>query len=312
MKFSILIPLYNKAQSITSTIQCVQNQTYTDWEIVVVDGYSSDGSLEIIKELAKSDERIHVFMQENRRGVTPARNESVAHAQYNLLAFLDADDYWEPEYLENMAKLIKDYPNAGIWGTNYGTIENGVKKQNTTLFPSHRGVIENPWIKGNPYWTSAIVISREAFDKVGGFDNRIIYGEDIDLWYRIMLHNECVYEDKVFSYYRIDAENRACNHVFPLEIHIPYYIEKYSEDRKNNKDFRRFFDLMMLYRLYPYCFEKKYKKEVKRLLKHIDFSLQKRSMRLRFCFPSLYRWIRKMKGVKEEKLENYQGGSILK
>lgn len=69
---------------------------------------------------------------------------------------------------------------------------------------------------------------------------------------------------------------------------------------------------MMLYRLYPYCFEKKYKKDIKKLLAQIDFSLQKRSMSLRFCFPSLYRWFREMRGVKEEKLENYQGGSILK
>lgn len=308
---SVLIPLYNKAESIENTIRCVQQQSFKDWEIVVVEGHSTDGSLEIIKKLAEEDSRISVFMQENRKGVTPARNESVMHAKSNFLAFLDADDYWEPNYLETMVNLIKDFPNAGIWGMNYGTIVNGIKQQNISSYQNLRGVIENPWIKGNPYWTSAILISREAFDRVGGFDNRIIYGEDIDLWYRIMLTSTCVYEDKVLSYYRLDAENRACNNVFPLQIHIPFYIDKYKEYRENNVDFRRFFDLMMLYRIYPYCFEKKYKKDIKKLLKQIDFSLQKRSMKLRFYFPYLYRFFRTIKGIKEEKLGAYQGASHL-
>ena len=309
---SVLIPLYNKAESIENTIRCVQQQSYKEWEIVVVEGHSTDGSLEIIKRLAKEDNRISVFMQENRKGVTPARNESVLHAKYNLLAFLDADDYWEPDYLQNMVNLINDFPDAGIWGMNYGIIKNGIKQDNATQYNGLRGVIENPWIKGNPYWTSAIVISREAFDRVGGFDNRIIYGEDIDLWYRIMLTCTCVYEDKVLSYYRLDAENRACNHVFPLQIHIPFYIDKYKKYRDENVDFRRFFDLMMLYRLYPYCFEKKYMKDIKKLLAQIDFSLQKRSMKLRFSFPFLYKLVRFIRGLREEKLEEYQGGSSLK
>nr|HPG55738.1 glycosyltransferase [Candidatus Enterocola sp.] len=74
---SIVIPLYNKAQSIANTIRCIQQQTYQDFEVVVIEGWSTDGSTELIHQLAAQDTRIHVLMQQNRKGVTPARNEGV-------------------------------------------------------------------------------------------------------------------------------------------------------------------------------------------------------------------------------------------
>ena len=117
---SIVIPLYNKAKSIEKTVRCIQAQTYQDFEVVVVEGWSTDGSTEIIHRLAEEDPRIHVLMQQNRHGVTPARNESVEAAVSEHIAFLDADDYWEPTHLEQLVKLIEDYPNAGIWGLGHG------------------------------------------------------------------------------------------------------------------------------------------------------------------------------------------------
>lgn len=309
MKLSIVIPLYNKAQSIRQTIECIQKQTCQDWEIVIVDGYSKDGSLELVQALAQEDARIHIFMQENRRGVTPARNESVEHSQYEHIVFMDADDYWENTYLESLVSLIEEFPQCGIWGMGYGTMVGEKKYPNSSK--TYRGMLpDSPWKEwGCPYWTSATAISKTAFKTVGGFDNRIIYGEDIDLWYRIMLNCPCALDTtKVLSFYRIDAENRACNHVFPLKLHIPYYIEKYADYRAANADFRKFYDLQMLYRLYPYCFEKEYKDDVARISKQIDFSLQKKSMRFRFSFPRVYRLYTRLKGNKEQTLDKYEGG----
>lgn len=308
---SIVIPLYNKAQSIENTIRCIHAQTYQDYEIVVVDGWSKDGSLEIIQGLAAADDRIHVLMQQNRHGVTPARNESIEAAKNERIAFIDADDYWEPTYLETLVQLMDDYPQAGIWGLNFGTMVETEKRPHIpSLYPGHRGIIDNPWIKGSPFWTSATGISKKAFEKVGGFDNRIIYGEDIDLWYRLMLEFPCVYEDKVLSYYRIDAENRACEHTFPLKIHVPYYIDKYSAYREANKDFRRYFDQECLYRLYPYVLNGQDKKELKQCLAPIDWSLQKKSLRFRFRFPHLYNIYRRLRGRGDRELEEYTGGRM--
>ncbi len=308
---SIVIPLYNKAQSIEHTIRCIQAQTYKDFEIVVVDGWSTDGSLEIIQRLAKEDKRIRVLMQQDRHGVTPARNESIAAASSERIAFIDADDYWEPTYLATLVRLMDDYPEAGLWGLNHGTLVGTTKRPDASLYPGLRGIIANPWILGSPYWTGAVGISKAAFEQVGGFDNRIIYGEDIDLWYRLMLEYPCAYDDQVLSYYRQDAENRACNHTFPLKIHIPYYIDKYAAYRATNADFRRFFDLQCLYRLYPYALAGEQKEELRRSLAPIDWSLQKRSMRFRFRFPRIYDLYRRLRGRGERQLAAYSGGSML-
>ena len=311
MTLSIVIPLYNKAQSIAQTIACIKSQTYQDWEIIIVDGYSQDGSLKIVQELAATDERIHIYMQENRRGVTPARNESVMHARYEHIVFMDADDYWEENYLEHMVALIQDYPDCGIWGIAHGIMVGDKKVPDQRFASPYRGILpESPWVEwGCPFWTSATAISKTAFEKVGGFDNRIIYGEDIDLWWRIMLNYRAALDsNEVLSYYRVDAENRACNHVFPLKLHIPYYIEKYQAYREANSDFRRFYDTQMLYRLFPYCFEKQYSKDVKRITKQIDFSLQKKSMRIRFACPRLYRLYMYAKGYRAQKMDAYSGG----
>lgn len=288
---SVAIPLFNKALSIESTIRCIQAQTVQDLEVVVVEGGSTDGSLDIIKRLAAEDPRIRLLMQQDRRGVTPARNESVAAARSEHIAFLDADDYWAPDYLESMLRLIADYPDANIWGLGYGvqrdTPEGPVRQAVTGSF---RGVREHPWTDGLTYWTGATAISREAFDRVGGFDNSIIFGEDIDLWWRLMLDGSAVYDNTCApAFYRLDAENRACLKAWKPELNIPFHIDKYAEARAANKEFRAFFDYQMLYRLWPYAGKKEYRKALRGVLRQIDFSLQKPSLRWRFVFPRLYR-----------------------
>ena len=293
---SIVIPLYNKAQSIANTIRCIQQQTFQDFEVVVIEGWSTDGSTELIHQLAAQDMRIRVLMQQNRKGVTPARNEGVQAANYEYIAFIDADDYWEPTYLETLVKLMHDFPTAGIWGFSYGIMTGSDKTLNKAIIPAQfRGVLENPWVYGCPYWTGATGVSKSAVEHIGGFDNQVIYGEDLDLWYRLMLNFPAVYEDKVLSYYRVDAENRAMNNVIPFEKHLPFFIEKYATYRAENRDFRRYFDLQCLYRLYPYVLMPEYRADLRRVLRQIDFSQQKLSMRLRFCFPRLYNFYLKIK-----------------
>lgn len=288
---SVIIPLFNKEKSIYSTLQSVCNQSYTDFEIVVVDDGSTDSSAAIAESF--QDSRIRVVRKSNG-GVCSARNRGIQEAKGIVIALLDADDYWEPDYLETLVRLIDDYPQAGLWGLNFGTMVGDVKYRNSfSLYPGFRGIIDNPWLKGNPYCSSAIAISKMAFDTVGGFDTRIKCGEDLDMWYRLMLEFPCAYEDMVLSYYRVDAENRAMERTIPLTANIPYFISKYSDYRAANRDFRKYFDMQCLYRLFPYAVNGKNREELKQCLSYIDWSLQKWSMRLRFRIPHLYNMYRK-------------------
>lgn len=289
---SIVIPLYNKAQSIAGTLLGIQAQTVQDFEVVIVDGYSTDGSLETVRRMAEEDPRIRVLMQQNRHGVTPARNESIAAASSERIVFIDADDIWEPGYLEKMLRLMDDFPEAGIWGLAYGAQEGeqrtGAGNQALNGF---RGILPRTWAYGCPYWTGATAISKAAFEAVGGFDNSIIFGEDIDLWYRLMLRFPAAFDGTgtPLAWYRLDAENRASVRTYKPEIDIPFHIGKYADARRADPAFRAFFDRQMLYRLWPYAGKKEFRAPLREALKQIDFSLQKPSLRWRFVFPRLYK-----------------------
>ncbi len=295
---SVVIPLYNKELSIKSTLQSVLAQTYTDFEVVVVDDGSIDKSVSVVKTIA--DNRIRLIHKTNG-GVSSARNRGIQEAKGSHIAFLDGDDYWEPNYLEELARLIDDFPNAVIYGVGHGVLQRNEKHKiaNKMFSEGFRGVVENVWSSRPYYWTgSSSCSSRALLLSLGGFDTRMTHGEDLDMWWRLLLVGDGVFYNKTLAYYVQDSENRAMNRVIPLESHIPYFIDKYAEARVANPDFRKFFDEEMAQRLYPYLFEKKYRAEAESLLKKIDWSQQKKSLYWRMRFPYLYKaYIRLKKGI---------------
>lgn len=289
---SVVIPLYNKELSIASTINSVIEQTYTDFEIVVVNDGSTDKSADVVRAIG--DDRI-VFISQDNQGVSAARNRGILAAKGEYVAFLDGDDLWHPEYLETLVRLISDYPNATLYGIGYSKIHDNIIP-NKVEPTSMRGEIENPWDNYVGYWSgSSSSSSREMLIKAGMFDTRMTHGEDIDMWWRLLLMGKGAYDNRVLAYYRQDAENRAMNRLIPLEKHIPYYIDKYLKAREENISFRRYFDREMIYRLYPYLFDKRYKKLAKLLAKELDYSLQKWTMKFRMICPSLYRIYERIK-----------------
>ena len=272
---SIVIPLYNKAQSIPKTLDSVLAQTYKDFEIVVVDDGSIDDSARVVEELMKNSPSLQGgdrgrLIRKPNGGVSSARNAGILAAKGEYIAFLDGDDLWGRDYLKVSAKLIADFPNAGIYGSASGLVINDVLTDETTLYVGHRGWIENPWVVGPPFSTSATIVDKKVFDIVGTFDERMTHGEDLDMWWRIVLKYPCVYEDVVHSYYRVDAENSLMSKPIPLETHLPNFIDKYTVERANSETFRRFFDKEMIYRLYPYLFDKKNRKKAKELASQLD------------------------------------------
>lgn len=295
MMISVIIPLYNKEKSIKSTIESVLAQTYKDFELVIVNDGSIDESASIVKEIL--DDRIRLI-NKNNEGVSSARNTGILAAKGEYIAFLDGDDLWDKMYLETLANLIYEYPNATIYGIGYGWINNGNRAVTRFRYPNtYRGYVSHVWNNYPSCWTgSSSSSSRDNLIKAGLFDARMTHGEDIDMWWRLLLMGRGAVDCTPLAWYRQDSENRAMHKLIPLKRHIPYYIDKYSEYRANDVDFRRFFDLQMLYRLYPYALSTPNDPNLKRILNQIDFSLQKKSMKLRFQFPKLYHLYLKLVG----------------
>lgn len=290
---SIVIPLYNKALSIGGTLDSVLAQTYHDFEIIVVDDGSSDGGARVV--LGYTDGRVR-YVSKSNGGVSSARNMGIKMARGEYVAFLDADDKWAPTFLEELVRLIADCPEAGIYGLGLGLSHDG-KPQNVKDGCGFRGYVRNPWTTNPWCWTgSSTAIRKSAFDKVGMFDERMAYGEDLDMWWRVALEYPGAYYEKTLAFYEQEAENRAMNRIMPFEKHLPFFIEKYDFYRAADKDFRFFFDRECLYRIFQYAGIKQYKADLRRVLSKIDFSLQKKSMRMRFMFPAIYRIYLKMRG----------------
>jgi glycosyltransferase involved in cell wall biosynthesis len=197
--FSIIIPLYNKEDCITETLQTALDQTFENFEVIVVDDGSSDGSLRIVQEF--NDPRIKVFSKTNG-GVSEARNYGILKAKNKYIAFLDADDCWEINFLESMKNLIEKFPQGGMYNCSYR-----IKEKNKIYVhqPKIKEGVVNDYFKKALYWnlswTSATVLNKKVFDVAGYFPVGMIGGEDAYMWTKVAIHFPVVFTPKILAVY---------------------------------------------------------------------------------------------------------------
>lgn len=202
--FSVVIPLYNKELSIRNTLQSVLDQTFTNFEIVIVNDGSTDSSVAIVEEF--TDSRIRLIHQENQ-GVSAARNRGITEATYEWVAFLDADDLWLEDHLSTLADMIDQYSEEKVFATSY------IRSNQNLLDSSDSSVriVENYFteaLKGHFVWTGVMCIHESIFDCIGVFNTKLSRGEDLDLWARIGREYKYILSKKITSIYKIDSENR--------------------------------------------------------------------------------------------------------
>jgi glycosyltransferase involved in cell wall biosynthesis len=200
--FTVVIPIYNKAHTIQRTLKSVINQTFTHFEIIIIDDGSTDNSLEKINKFTH-DTRIKIINQENQ-GVSVARNLGVENAKYEYIAFLDGDDKWELKYLETIDKAIKLHPNCGMFCCA-GYFKNDLtKKTSLRLVDKYKEkIIEINYFK-NPHvfsHTSATIVKKDDFNNAGGFPKGMKKNEDYALFFSIAIIKTVVYCGFPLSYY---------------------------------------------------------------------------------------------------------------
>ena len=211
MKFSVVIPLYNKEHYIEATIQSVLNQTCQDFEVLVVDDGSKDNSLALARKF--ESERVRIISQENQ-GVSVARNTGILNAKGEFICFLDADDEWRPDYLATIDELTVKYPESAIFVTAYAVnMGNGKINYSTRLEPE-TGCLPSYWLtlaKGYDFvWTSATTMRRDALMDAGLFKPGEKIGQDLDMWARVARINPRVaYSNHICVNYNRAAEANA-------------------------------------------------------------------------------------------------------
>lgn len=214
-RITAVIALYNKEKYIDRAIRSIQSQTKQVNEIVVVDDGSTDAGPDIVKSIY--DSRIKLIYQDNQ-GVSLARNNAVSVASNNIIAFLDADDEWLPNHIEEILLLVKQFPSAGAYGTSYrfefadGRSE-VPKFRNTPRHP-WRGAIQNIYrssLGDCPFWTSAVAVRREVMLKIGGFSAGESIAEDLDLWFKIASSYSVAWSTEITAVYHRDITGSAMN-----------------------------------------------------------------------------------------------------
>ncbi len=244
VKISVVIPLYNKASCIENTLKSIFSQTFTNYEIIVVNDGSTDNSMEVVNSI--DNDKIRLINKPNG-GVSSARNAGIAGSKYDYIALLDADDFWEPTYLEEMVYLIRDFKGAKIFGARIDNYTNsGTTTDKTPLPLLYRGIINNYFTHALTHFLfhpSATVLSKTAIQAIEGFDERISMGEDQDLWFRMNLTYKAAFYNKILVHYNQDAPNRAMNKKHDFSKSFLYYTDKYKEWEHNNKEFRKFINV---------------------------------------------------------------------
>jgi len=220
--FSVIIPLYNKERHIEETIQTVLNQTFTKFEIIVVNDGSTDNSLEVVQSI-KCD-KIRVINQKNQ-GVSVARNEGVKRAKYNYLLFLDADDGLMPNYFSELTDLINEFPNAGLYATNFCSYKSKFKRMDVrpVSFLPEKSIVDDYFgtiLDKGSFLTSITVIKKDVFEKSGGYVRGMIRGQDTYLLSKILLSEKVCFLNKPLYFVTYDSDNRATASYRPSKTNV--------------------------------------------------------------------------------------------
>ncbi len=239
--FSVVIPLYNKERHIVDAVKSVLQQTYEEFEIIIVNDGSIDNSLDALKVI--SDPRVKIISQENA-GVSMARNLGIENAAFDYIAFLDADDEWESFFLQEIYELINKFPHTGWYATGYAYKEHGRLKdvlpkdlkKKKSLVDFFQYSIFDLLIH-----IDSVVIEKSSLQEVGVFPEGVSYGEDQDLFSRLALKYPLAYSGKVGTHYSLDSDNRACLNVGLTELWP--FLKEYNNLLKNIKitDEKRFY-----------------------------------------------------------------------
>jgi len=235
--FSIVVPLYNKAPHVVRCLNSVLNQDFTNFEVIIVNDASTDGSMDEVNKY--SDPRIRILhRREPGPGGYAARNLGIEKATAEWIAFLDADDEWYPDHLTKAEQQILLHPEIDIlsagWRIRYKdqvTIDS-YSKQYAHKGPHHYDIttyLSCP----RPIWTSVAVIRRDILIRYNGFDERWKHGADTELWLRLLLFTgkKAWWMSGVDAIYHTDSVNMVSSELLQVESPTVVTIKKFLNDQ---------------------------------------------------------------------------------
>lgn len=299
--YSIITPLFNKAPYVARAIGSILSQTMSDYELIVVDDGSTDGSAEVVERLAEDDARLRAMGEEGRfrlirqenAGAAAARNHGAREARGKYLCFLDADDWWGEGFLAGISELIASCPEACAYGSAYYYYKNAVPRRLSYALPEgfRKGYINyfRSYADSGqmPLWTGAVCIRREAFFACGGFCERLTLGEDFYLWLSLALSGKIAFIDEPLSYYNQDipVAKRAVGKLHDPAKHMLFNLTEFEPLEAENADYKYLIDYLRVGGLFLYYLDDRYRPAARRELAKVDWSRQPKRARKIYKLP---------------------------
>ena len=204
---SVIMTAYNTEKYIKEAIESILNQTFKDFEFIIVDDGSTDNTRLIIEEYAKKDRRIKILYNKKNLGIVKSLNKAIAIAKGKYIARMDSDDVSKLNRLEKQFVFMESNPKVGVCGTNFILINEKGKIIGWKSFPETNEKCKKAFFFCNPFAHNTVMLRKECFDIFGYYNNDFLYAEDLELWMRFgqkyKLHNL----QKYLVYYRVHAIN---------------------------------------------------------------------------------------------------------
>jgi glycosyltransferase involved in cell wall biosynthesis len=202
LKISVVMPVHNAHPFLDESIQSIVEQTFSDFEFVILDDASTDGSTELLRQWARRDARIQLHESSNRLGLSGSSNAVVSKAKAGIVARMDADDIAHPDRLRRQFNIIESRPDIAV----IGTLCNGIDASGRVVRPRDRWrlVRRSAYV---PFPHGSAMFRRDAFDAVGGYDEKAAAAEDQDLFSRMAARGRVVTLPDILYSYRYHSSN---------------------------------------------------------------------------------------------------------
>jgi glycosyltransferase involved in cell wall biosynthesis len=236
MRTSVIIPLFNKAGFVSAAIRSVLHQSLVPEEIIVVDDGSSDEGGDIAAGVLRPCDTL---LRVENAGVSAARNLGFARSTGDLIALLDADDLWGPRHLEEIKRLVHQFPSCALWASAYCTFQDGAGTGGVSV--SARQPLSCDFFglsstaPAQPFTSSNTVVARAVWSAVGGFPIGIQRTEDMTFFARAGLESDVAFGSRVTAFYRQTLSNRSFT-INRLGNEIPHVIREMTAVLRRRTD----------------------------------------------------------------------------
>ncbi len=234
-KISVLMPAYNARKYISEAIESVLNQTFKDFEFIIIDDCSTDKTLEIIEDYAKKDSRIIALRNEVNLKMSHTLNKGLALAKGKYIARMDADDWCHPERLYKQFVFMENNPEIGISGGSMNICDENLNVKSLRKYNLTDREIKKNIFKYSPFCHPSIIIKKEVFDRVGRYDANFNPAEDYELYFRIGEFYKFGNLDDVLLRYRVVEKSMTTGFTKKMELKTIAIRNRYS--KKYNMSF---------------------------------------------------------------------------